>query len=98
MEAIEALARESGTAVEVIGVSIRETQTGPEKVPKETDPDALLRLDLDVSGTFPDLFHLLSLIEQLPYAVALDQFGIEREEGGGALWGGAWSIRVAAGK
>lgn len=101
LEAVEALAREAGIAAEVAGVSIEGVRAvageSSDEEEAEADPGAVLRLNLGVEGAFPDLFYLLSLLEQLPYAVHMEQFGVERA-GDGDVWRGAWSIRAVAKK
>jgi len=71
IETIEELAAFSGTELEITSVSIDDIKD------TESTVGELLRLNLEAAGVWQDIFHLLTLIESLPFKVTVTQANLE---------------------
>ncbi len=57
-----------------------------------------VRVTLVVSGLWPDLYHFLALLEQLPYAVTVDHVALDIDETAAAgVWSGQIHLRGGLG-
>jgi len=96
IETIEALGRETETAIEIASVSVDNIGESEEEIAE------LLRLSLKTEGTWQNFFHLLLLVEALPLNIVVTQTNIntvslqqsEDEEIAEKRWEGTLSVVV----
>jgi hypothetical protein len=94
IEMIEALGNDTGAAIEIISVGIEPLLSNS----IESDTAELLRLNFTASGSWKSVFHMLALIESIPFNVTVTQVNLEREadhdKNKSNSWTGSFSIAV----
>jgi hypothetical protein len=82
IEQIENLGKEANATVKISNVQVEGINA--------------LKVDFTGSGTFPRIFHLISLIEALPFEIVIDKFNLSKENIKDAPPGEAnWSAEIS---
>ncbi len=78
------------------GVSLDTRSVGIQKAGGDGDVYEWLKISVSVRGSWSELYHFLSLIENLPVAVFLDKARFNYSTGADVSeWGGTFDLRVA---
>ena len=92
LETIESLDAVTGTDTEIATVNVKEATDGKGKT--------VLYVALETVGTFTQVFHLLSLVEDVPYEIDMQDVSLSRiakaEEGPVPQWRMAMSFTIVS--
>ncbi len=97
---VEALGHEAGVMVEVEKLTEETSAVSQEKQDDKKEvstktPERYLRVVLSVQGSWKSVYHLLHLLEHMPYVVELDTVALEEQEGDGVSpWNGQVHMQV----
>lgn len=96
IDTIESLEEPSGTAITISSVelaTVENTHESDQEQEKSSPPVSQLNVQLRAEGGFRSVYHLTTLLEQLPYVHEIQTLSFERTSEGGEV-GTPWRVIV----